>query len=63
MTAIKRYNGPFDTTLRKFLTEHPAERHRNTLLMIQSQARLPKGLFYEPNTERHHRVHPRMPRP
>lgn len=37
MAAIERYNGPFYTTLRKFLTEHPAERSHLTILVLSAE--------------------------
>ena len=43
LPAIERYNGPFYTTLRKFLAEHPAERGRLSIMVLSAEYGLING--------------------
>ena len=49
LPATERYIGPFYTTLGKFLTEHPAERGRITVLVLSAEYGLINGYRLIPN--------------
>ena len=56
LPAIERYNGPFYTTLRKFLAEHPHEAQSLTILVVSAEYGLINGHRLIPDYD--HRMTP-----